>query len=328
MFKIKLLTLVLNVFILVPTLAVAQDAPDFATFLAGVKSEGESKGLKPETLGLLDQLTPIDRVIELDRRQPEFTATFAGYLKSIMKPERIAKGRKLMRENHALMEAVGKKYHVQPRFIVALWAIESGYGQSMGNYSVPQSLATLAWEGRRAQFFRDELFNALTIIDKGDVPAAKMVGSWAGAMGQCQFMPSTYLKYAQDWEGDGKRDIWSDRGDVLASTANYLSQLGWQDDKGWGRPIRLPKGFDKKLISLDVKKSMKEWSKLGVTDAKGKKLPARPWPMSLVLADPDADPEDGPAFLITDNYRALRTWNRSTLFALSVGHLADALGHR
>jgi membrane-bound lytic murein transglycosylase B len=182
----------------------------------------------------------------------------------------------------------------------------------------------LAWEGRRAQFFREELFNALTIIDKGDVPASKMVGSWAGAMGQCQFMPSTYLKFAQDWEGDGKRDIWSDRGDVWASTANYLSSLGWKDDIGWGRPVRLPKGFDKKLISLDIKKSMKDWSKLGVTDDKGKKLPARSVEMSLVLADP----ENGPAFLITDNYRAVRTWNRSTLFALSVGHLADALGHR
>ena len=302
----------------------ADDAPDFAAFIAGIKAEGEAKGLSPATLAVLDDLAPIDKVVELDRRQPEFTATFQGYLKSIMKPERIAKGRKLMRENRALLDAVGQKYHVQPRFIVALWGIESGFGQSMGGYSIPASLATLAWEGRRAAFFKTELFNALTIIDKGDVPASQMVGSWAGAMGQCQFMPSTYLKYAQDWDGDGKRDIWRNRGDVLASTANYLSQIGWHQDRGWGRPVRLPKNFSPSLIGPDTKKTMAEWGKLGVLTADGKKLPARSWETSIVLADQ----KTGPAFLVTDNFRSIMTWNRSTLFALSVGHLADALGHR
>ena len=324
MLKFKHLWRVVNIALLFPAAALADQPPDFAAFVASVKTEAEGKGVSPGALAVLDTISPIERVIELDRRQPETTATFKGYLKAIMKPERIAKGRKLIRENRALLDAVGKKYHVQPRFVVALWGIESGFGQSMGGYSVPAALATLAWEGRRAQFFKDELIDALVIIDKGDVPADKMIGSWAGAMGQCQFMPSTYLKYAEDWNGDGKRDIWKDRGDVLASTANYLAHLDWRDDRGWGRRVRLPKGFDKTLIGLDTQKTMKEWGKLGIVAEDGKSLPARSWPMSLVLADPG----DGPAFLVTDNFRALRTWNRSTLFALSVGHLADALGRR
>jgi membrane-bound lytic murein transglycosylase B len=327
MLKINKVLFIATVVLCLPWRAVAdqpEPAQDFASFIAGVKSEAEGKGFNSQTLAVLDTLSPIDKVVELDRRQPEFTITFQAYLKSIMKPERVAKGRKLIRQNKELLDEIGKKYHVQPRFVVALWGIESGFGQSMGNYSILSSLATLAWEGRRAAFFRGELFNALTILDKGDVPAAQMRGSWAGAMGQCQFMPSTYLKYAQDWDGDGRRDIWQNRGDVLASTANYLSQIGWHDDRGWGRPVRLPKNFDRHLIGLDTKKTMKQWSSLGILAADGKKLPARSWDMSVVMATPD----DGPAFLVTDNYRAIMTWNRSTLFALSVGHLADALGRR
>ena len=320
----KALAAVLGAVSVFPMMALAQDAPDFASFVAGVKSEGETRGLSPSTLAILDQITPIEKVVELDHRQPEFTATYQSYLKAILKPERIAAGRKLMVQNRDLLTAVSKKYHVQAKFIVALWGIESGFGQSMGSYSIPASLATLAWEGRRSAFFKGELFNALTIIDKGDVPAEKMVGSWAGAMGQCQFMPSTYLKYAQDWDGDGKRDIWHNRGDVLASTANYLSQLGWRDDRGWGRPVKLPKNFNRHLIGLETQKPLKDWAKLGVLAANGKKLPQGAWNGSIVLADP----ETGPAFLVTDNYRAIMTWNRSTLFALSVGQLADALGHR
>lgn len=320
----KALLTVLGTVSVLPVMALAQDAPDFGSFIASVKSEGEARGLSASTLAVLDDISPIEKVVELDHRQPEFTASYQSYLKAIMKPERIAKGRKLIAQNHDLLTAVSRKYHVQSKFIVALWGIESGFGQSMGSYSIPASLATLAWEGRRSAFFKGELFNALAIIDKGDVPAAKMVGSWAGAMGQCQFMPSTYLKYAQDWDGDGKRDIWHDRGDVLASTANYLSQLGWRDDRGWGRPVKLPKNFNRHLIGLDTQKPMTDWAKLGVLAANGKKLPVHDWNSSIVLADP----ENGPAFLVTDNFRAVMTWNRSTLFALSVGQLADALGHR
>ena len=321
MLKIKVLSAVA---VVIGFSSVAHAETDFPTFIAGVKAEAEAKGLSPTALAVLDQVQPVEKVIELDHRQPEFTATFKGYLKAIMNPKRIKAGRSLIKQNKTMLDGVGQKYHVPPRFIVALWGIESGFGQSMGNYSVPASLATLAWEGRRAGFFRNELFSALAIIDRGDIPAKQMVGSWAGAMGQCQFMPSTYVKYAQDWDGDGKRDIWHNKGDVAASTANYLAQLGWRDDRGWGRPVKLPKNFDHKLLGLDTQKPMNAWAKLGVVAADGKKLPIRDWNTSIVLADG----KSGPAFLVTDNFRALMTWNRSTLFALSVGHLADALGHR
>ena len=310
-----------------PASAQTQDV-DFATFIAGIRADGEKGGLKPGTLSVLDTVQPLDKVIELDHRQPEFNISFPAYLKSVMKPERIRTGRKLIQQNRAMVNAVGKKYGVQPRFVVALWAVESGYGQSMGNYPVVASLATLAWEGRRRSFFRNELMAALSIIDSGDVPASQMVGSWAGAMGQCQFMPTTYLKYAQDWEGDGRRDIWRDRGDVLASAANYLSQIGWKPDQSWGRNVRLPKALDHGLIGLDKTRTVKQWAALGVKSADGKPLPKSGIEASLIVTDIEKGDGKGPAFLVYDNFRSIMTWNHSTFFALAVGNLADALGRR
>jgi len=313
--------------------AFAQEAPpptkDFPTFIAEVKAEAMAAGLKPETAAMLDDIQPIERVVEFDRRQPEFTLTFEQYLSHVMTPQRVAKGRKLMAENKAVLAAIEKRYGVQARFVVALWGIESGFGTSMGSYPVVASLATLAWEGRRAAFFRGELLNALRILDQGHIRPEAMLGSWAGAMGQVQFMPSTFLKYAQDWTGDGRRDIWTTRADALASAANYLSSLGWKADEGWGRPVRLPAKFDRKLIGLDTRKSFGEWAKLGVKAANGKPLPHRPQEASLVMAVAGKDPAaTGPVFLVTDNFRAVMKWNRSTFFALAAGHLADKIGHR
>ena len=305
----------------------ADDVPqatDFKAFIAQLKVDPAVAAFKPETIDVLDSLQPVDHVVELDRRQPEFTLTYARYSKSVITSKRVAQGRKLVKAGQLPLVAIGKKYGVQPRFIVALWAIESGYGQSMGSYSVLDSLATLAWEGRRAEFFRKELIAALTIVDHGDVSSDKMTGSWAGAMGQCQFMPSTFLKYAQDWDGDGKRDIWHDRADALASTANYLSKLGWNSDIGWGRPVKVPAGFDPATLGLDVRKPLKEWARLGVRAQNGGKLTGKAEDLSLIYADKTG----GPAFLVNSNFRALMTWNRSYLFALTVGHLADAIGHR
>ena len=296
----------------------------FQEFISQLKEDPAVINFKPSTLSVLDSIQPIDKVVELDRRQPEFSLTYESYSHSVITPKRVAAGRKLMKDPKLPLSAIGRKYGVQPRFIVALWGMESGFGQSMGSYSVVASLATLAWEGRRAAFFRKELINALTIIDQGDIDADRMTGSWAGAMGQCQFMPSTFLKYAQDWEGDGKRDIWRDRGDALASGAYYLSQLGWNPSQGWGRPVVIPAGLDQSNLGLDVRKSLKEWQKLGVRAKGGGKLTGSGDGLSLILADKTG----GPAFLVTGNFRALMQWNRSYLFALTVGHLADAIGHR
>ena len=295
----------------------------FVAFLASVRAEGLEKGLRPATLdGALADAKHMDRVIELDRKQPEFTLGFDEYLSRIVSASRVEEGRRKLSENRALLREIEKRYGVQPRFVVALWGIETGFGRNTGGMSVVSSLATLAYDGRRSKYFRTELMNALTILDQGHITPGAMTGSWAGAMGQCQFMPSTFLKFAVDWDGDGKRNIWTDRGDALASAANYLSSEGWADNQTWGRAVKLPKGFDPRLIGLETRKSLREWRKLGLKGHDGKALPNRDIEASVVLAEAGK----GPAFLVYDNFRTIMKWNRSTFFALAAGHLADRIG--
>ncbi len=311
--------------------------PAFATWLDGVYQEGLKRNISKATLdSALTGLTPIVRVVQLDRKQPEFVQTFDQYIKARVTDWRVQTGRERLANNRALLDKVGKKFGVQPRFIVALWGIETSFGRATGGFSVVQALATLAFDGRRASYFRRELFNALTIIDEGHVTAAAMKGSWAGAMGQNQFMPSSFLQYAVDYDGDGRRDIWGTRADVFASSANFLRQSGWRDDETWGRRVRLPAGFTDKLAGLmpadppkgcralkklSVEKTLPEWSKLGVTNPDGSPLPGRPLKASLVLPD---GPE-GAALLVYDNFRATLKWNCSVSFAAAVGILADRL---
>jgi len=295
----------------------------FTVFLAAVRAEALEKGIRRETLdGALAGVRHLDRVIELDRKQPEFTLGFTEYLSRIVSPSRVAEGRRKLAENRVLLRAIEKRYGVQPRFVVALWGIETGFGKNTGGMSVVSSLATLAYDGRRSQYFRTELINALTILDQGHITPSAMTGSWAGAMGQCQFMPSTFLKFAVDWDGDGRRDIWTDRGDALASAANYLASEGWADNQAWGRAVKLPKGFDTGLIGLETRKTLRQWNRLGLRGADGKPLPNRDIPASVVLAEAGK----GPAFLVYDNFRTIMKWNHSTFFALAAGHLADRIG--
>ncbi len=295
----------------------------FQAFLAQVRAEALDKGIRPGTLdAALANVGHVDRVIELDRKQPEFTLGFADYLERIVSPTRVADGRKKLAENRKLLAEIETRYGVQPRFVVALWGIETGFGRNTGGMPVVASLATLAYDGRRSKYFRTELMNALTILDQGHITPAAMIGSWAGAMGQCQFMPSTFLKFAVDWDGDGRRDIWTNRGDALASAANYLAGEGWKGDQTWGRAVRLPKGFDAKLIGLDTRKSVAEWSRLGVKGGDGKPLPKRDLQASVIQAEAGK----GPTFLVYDNFRTIMKWNRSTFFALAAGHLADRIG--
>ncbi|MBI5164389.1 MAG: lytic murein transglycosylase [Magnetospirillum sp.] len=306
----------------------AQDAaaaPDFATFLGGVKVDAAARGIRPETVdAAFADVQPIPKVIEYDRRQPEFTLSFDQYMSRVVSPAKVAKGRKMMAENRALLAEIEKKYGVQARFVAALWGIETDYGRVTGGYPVIASLATLAWDGRRSTYFRGELINALKILDEGHIAPQAMVGSWAGAMGQCQFMPSTFVKWSVDGNGDGRRDVWTNRADALASAANYLAGEGWKGEETWGRAVRLPDGFDVKMIGLDARKSLAEWSRLGVKAANGKPLPKRNLEASIVLAEAGK----GPAFLVYDNFRTIMKWNRSTFFALAAGHLADKIGGR
>jgi membrane-bound lytic murein transglycosylase B len=321
-----------------PGPARAQGNADFDIWLKELRTEALEAGIRGEVLhAALAGLEPIPRVIELDRRQPEFTMTFDEYLGKVVPESRIREGRRKLNEHQALLETVGIKYGVQPRFIVALWGIETSYGRHTGGFSVIASLATLAYDGRRSSYFRKELLNALRIIDDGHVTASAMKGSWAGAMGQSQFMPSSFLSFAVDEDGDGRRDIWTTKADVFASAANYLAESGWQGDQTWGRRVRLPQGFDLALVGLDVIKPLDQWQTLGIRRSDGRDLPTRPLPASLVLPDGEKAPDgvgvgdpgwagnSGAAFLVYDNYRTTLKWNRSTFFAIAVGHLADRL---
>ena len=308
---------------------------DFATWLKGVYEEGLDRGISKATLdAALTGLAPIPRVIEHDRHQPEFTMTLKKYLANVVPPSRVEKGKRKISEHRDLLRQVGAKFGVQPRFIVALWGIESSFGRHRGGYSVVAALATLAHDGRRSAYFRKELFNALMILDQGHISVGAMKGSWAGAMGQSQFMPSSFLNFAVDFDGDGKRDIWNTEADVFASAANYLKRSGWRGDQTWGREVKLPPAFDaaglmppkppkgcRALKHLTMRKRLTEWQRMGVRRADGGALPRRDLAASLVLPDGPG----GAAFLVYDNFRAALKWNCSILFATAVGLLADRI---
>jgi len=303
----------------------AASEKNFMTWLEGVRREAAARGIRAQTLdAALSGVTPIPRVIELDRRQPEFTLTFRQYLERVAPESRIRQGRRLLAENRALLSTIGDTYRVQPRFLVALWGIESDFGRVTGGFKVLEALATLAHDGRRSAYFRRELLNALQIIDQGHVSPESMMGSWAGAMGQCQFMPSSFLAFAVDHNGDGRRDIWTTRSDIFASAANYLARSGWRDDRTWGREIRLPDSFDRSLLGLATTKPLPEWHALGVRRVDGSDLPKQPVMASVI----EAEAHRPPAYLVYQNYRTILKWNRSTFFGLAVGLLADGIGRR
>jgi membrane-bound lytic murein transglycosylase B len=309
---------------LAPTAASANEMP-FDVWLRQLRDEGRQKGLKPTTLDeALRGVAPIARVLELDRAQPEVRLTFEEYLARVVNDLRVRNGRDRLTENRAILERVVERYPVQPRFIMALWGIETNFGTNTGGFNIFAALATLAYDGRRAAFFREELFAAMRIVDRGHAKASDMRGSWAGAMGQSQFMPSSYLAYAVDFDGNGHPDIWNSRPDVFASIANYLVRVGWRGQENWGRQASLPDGFDRSLIDHNrVTRPLSEWRALGVRLPNGAELPTtNDLPASIV----QPAGEGGRAFLVYNNFRSIMRWNRSVNFALSVGILADRIG--
>lgn len=303
---------------------------DDAAFKAWVKEfqrEAGKRGISAPTLdAAFVDVTVIPRVVELDRRQPEFTQSFWRYLDNAVTPARVAKGRALMQQHAKLLAEIERKTGVPGRYLVAFWGLESNYGGDIGSFSVVGALATLAFEGRRGPFFRSQLIDALTIIDRGHITPDAMRGSWAGAMGQTQFMPSVFLKHATDHDGDGRIDIWRSVPDALASAGHYLQDLGWDGSRSWGREVRLPQNFDLDNVSIEVSasevvKPLSQWAALGVRRADGGALPTVDVDAALILPAGTS----GPAFLVYPNYRAILKWNRSTLYAIAVGHLADRL---
>lgn len=299
----------------------AAETPPFAEWLEGVRAEARAAGMSEAFLDeALTGVKPIARVIELDRRQPEFTLTFWNYLDRNVNDARIQKGRAMLAKHHELLEKTAARFGVQPRFIVALWGLETNYGEYFGAFPIVAALATLAHDARRSDFFRAQLMAALTIMDRGDVPVST-TGSWAGAMGNFQFIPTTYRDFAVDADGDGKRDMWQSYPDMFGSAANYLARSGWRRGWTWGREVRLPAGFAYEHAGLEVQKPIAEWARLGVTRIDGSGLPNEQADASVVLPSG----YDGPAFLIYGNYRTILAWNRSLLYAVAVGHLADRL---
>lgn len=300
----------------------ASQATPFEEWLDGVRADARAAGISEATIdGALGDIdAPIARVIELDRSQPESRLDFWTYLDRVASTDRIERGRRLVEENRELLDGIRARHGIAPEMLVAVWAIESDFGRVQGGFPVIQSLATLAYDERRSAMFRRELLDALRIVDDGHISADAMQGSWAGAMGQVQFMPSTFVAYARDGDGDGRRDIWGSTADALESAANYMA-TAWQPGYIWGRQVQLPEGFDRAQAGTDTAMPLETWQRLGVRRVDGSPLPEADIEGSIIL------PSGGsaPAFLVYQNYRAILRWNRSHFFAITVGHLADRI---
>lgn len=299
----------------------AQPTQSFAQWRDGFRAQALAAGISASTFDTaFEGIEPDDSVVTADRSQPEFTRPVWQYLESAVSAARVRNGQDRVLENAQTLQRIDSTYGVEREAVVAIWGMESNFGQQMGSKNVIRSLATLGYEGRRPDFGRDQLIAALQIIQHGDVPASNMIGSWAGAMGQTQFIPTTYNRYAVDFDGDGRRDIWGSSPDALASTANYLKSSGWQHGQSWGFEVHLPQGFDYSQADMDIRKPMSEWLRQGIKVASGN-LPSDPQ-ASVSLLLPAG--YRGPALLVTDNFRAILKYNNSTSYALAVGLLADS----
>lgn len=315
---LRVLPLILSLF--VPALLAQENEQSFADWLAELRAEARELGISEATLRKLDNLQPLERVMELDSSQPEFVQTFTRYLGLRVTPNQVARGQSLLQQHSVLLEQVRQRYGVQPHYLVAFWAVESNYGRSTGGFSVLEALATLAFDPRRADFFRRQLLTALQIIDDGHIQAERMSGSWAGAMGQLQFMPNIFYQYGIDGDQDGRIDIWNSLPDIFHSAANFLSQSGWRGDERWGREVLLTEDFDFSLTGTSTRKPLQEWRDLGVTQLNGAPIPVAAGMEASVILPAGAQ---GPAFLGYANFRTTMTYNPSTFYALTVGHLAD-----
>ena len=292
----------------------------FDAWVAGFRARAAARGIPAGVISdALGSAGFLPDVVERDRNQTEFTRTLEDYLAIAAKPERVTMGQDKLRQYGAVLGRIEARYGVEAHVVTAVWGLESFYGTRRGNVPVISALATLAYDGRRGAFFESQLIAALKIIANGDVSARGMTGSWAGAMGHTQFIPTSYLAYAVDFTGDGKRDIWSeDPTDSLASTAAYLKNSGWQRGLPWGGEVRLPSDFNPALLGRGKGRSAGEWAALGVTSATGSAVPAG----GAIIAPKGVG---GPAFLLTQNFNVILRYNNAESYAIGVGHLSDRI---
>ncbi len=301
----------------------ATQTKSFSAFIQEIHAEALQKGIKRETLDrVLTNLEPFQRAITHDRNQAEVKDSILAYKNRRVTPALIAEGKNKLLEHKELLDAVYKKYGVPPRFIVAFWGVESRYGKHTGTYNIIQSLATLAWDPRRSSFFKKQLFHALTILDKGYIEFEKFKGSWAGEVGDMQFIPGSYLTWAIDANNDGRRDLWDTHEDIFASAGNYLQDNGWKRNTTWGRMVRVPKGIDISKFSREIETSLSEYQAMGIRRMTGADLPNVDIKAGLLFPD-ENDPTI--AFLIYHNFKVILRWNRSLSYAVTIGSLADAL---
>lgn len=306
-------------------LGLAQAEASFEACVAQLQERAKAEGFSEQLVATLGQVNEIKRTIELDRNQPEFVQTFAGYFNQRVTDYRIERGRALLDENRELLKQLTQTYGIPGHYLVAFWGLESNYGSYIGKMPILDSLATLACDPRRSQFFAGELMLALQVMATHQVPVEAMQGSWAGAMGQTQFMPSAFVNYGVDGDGDQKVDLWSSQADALTSGANYLNHLGWQRERRWGREVRLPMDFPYHLAGINNRQPLNYWADLGVLTADGATLPGTGIRPAIEAALLVPNGSDGPKFLVYDNFDVIMKWNRSQFYALAVGHLADRI---
>lgn len=299
--------------------ALALDKSAFALWQKDFKQEAKTAHISPQTIkATFKSAQYLPQVVVLDRAQPEFISTFLSYVDNRVNPSKIAIGRAMLQQHEALLSQVEAQYGVPKEILVAFWGLETHYGANKGNFGLPSSLMTLAYEGRRAAFFRSQLLDTMRIVDAGHNTVAGMRGSWAGAMGHMQFMPSTLLKHGVDADGDGRINIWTSLPDSFASAANYLNNAGWQKGEVVMLEVKLPANFSYNLAQLQNRKSASNWERLGVTTIDEMPLPAQE---NAAILLPQG--WQGPAFMVFSNFDVILDWNRSVNYALSVAYLAN-----
>ena len=301
---------------------VAASNRQFQAWITGFKRRAQAQGIRSDVLNKAFRGVSYDKdVIRRDRNQSEFTKTIWEYLDSAASDTRVSNGKSALRKHRRKLDAIEARYGVDKEVVVAVWGLESAYGAFRGSNNVVQALATLAFDGRRGAFFEKQLIAAFKILQNGDTTARNMTGSWAGAMGHTQFIPTSYLAYAVDFTGDGRRDIWSDDpSDALASTAAYLKRFGWVKGQPWGVEVKLPRGFNYALANRKTKKMPSDWAKLGVVGMNGRAVPNHGSASVLLPAG-----GNGAVFLIFKNFSVIERYNTADAYVIGVGHLSDRI---
>ncbi|MCL1145853.1 lytic murein transglycosylase [Shewanella sp. 10N.261.52.F9] len=308
--------------LLTSSATLANEQPNWATCIADLQKTAKSEGLSQQTIDTtLANVKFVPRVIELDNKQPEFSQSFENYFTKRVTDWRVEQGRKLYKEHKVLLDKLAKEYGVPPQYLLAFWGLETNFGSYKGKMPVLDSLATLACDPRRSRYFTQELMQALKLKERYNFAETDMVGSWAGAMGHTQFMPSAYAEYAVDGDGDGKADLWNSTTDALTSAAHFLQNLGWKRNERWGREVTLPADFSYTHLGKAEAQPLTRWAELGIKQTSG--LPLSTPDMQAALYLPSG--HTGPAFLGYDNFDVIMRWNRSTFYAIAVGHLADRI---